>query len=191
MAKRINTVTVTIEASQARKEMDDLRERSEALGKTIRDLKNQRDSKNLKKTSEEWLQIDRQIKEATKSQKELDKLIAEGELKIKGVNDVLSDMSKSTYNELIRAQRQLLTLVKSTKPNTKEYAQYTNQLRDVNKQLDDIRGTWKETESGFSDFFNNLTDHLFRTIARNNKTNFHNLSPYLQWPSKRCPHIFH
>ena len=160
MAKRINTVTVTIEASQARKEMDDLRERSEALGKTIRDLKNQRDSKNLKKTSEEWLQIDRQIKEATKSQKELDKLIAEGELKIKGVNDVLSDMSKSTYNELIRAQRQLLTLVKSTKPNTKEYAQYTNQLRDVNKQLDDIRGTWKETESGFSDFFKNVAGFL-------------------------------
>lgn len=160
MAKRINTVTVTIEASQARKEMDDLKERSEALGKTIRDLKNQRDSKNLKKTSEEWLKIDRQIKEATKSQKELDKLIAEGELKIKGVNDVLSDMSKSTYNELIRAQRQLLTLVKSTKPNTEDYAKYSAQLRTVNDQIDGIRNSWKDTEENASNFFSNITSFL-------------------------------
>ena len=143
MAKRISTVTVTIEASQARKEMDELRQRSEALGKTIRELKNQRDSKNLTKTSQEWLKIDRQIKEATKSQKELDKLIEEGELKIKGIDDILSDMSKSTYNELQRAQRQLLVLVKSLEPNTKEYEKYNEQLRNVASRIEELKKSWR------------------------------------------------
>lgn len=147
MAKRIDTVTITIDAAAARKEVDALRKRSEELGKSLAEMKKQLEDPGLSKTSAEWKQLNREYKEAKKEQKELNQLVEQGEQSIKGMNDVLANLSKATYNDLIKQQRILQRTIKNTSPDTKKYAELQAALRAVNGQVDKLKAGWKDHEN--------------------------------------------
>jgi TP901 family phage tail tape measure protein len=139
----VKTVTITIDAAQAEKEMKRMEQLSERLGKKIADMKKQLDDPNMEKTSAAWKQLEKDYKAAKKEQRDLNKLIDEGKLAIKGIDDVMDNLSKSTYNELIKQQRILQKAIKSTKPNTDDYVKIQKALRGVNDQLDELRNGWK------------------------------------------------
>lgn len=142
MAKRIDTVTITIDAQAAREEMAKLKKRSDELGKAIAEMKKQLEDPGLQKTSAQWKQLNKQYKDTKQEQKGLNNLIAEGEQSIKGMNDVLSNLSKATYNDLIKQQRTLSRAIKSAKPNTKDYKELQTALRAVNNRVDELRKGW-------------------------------------------------
>lgn len=147
MAKRIDTVTITIDAQAAREEMAKLKKRSDELGKAIAEMKKQLEDPGLQKTSAQWKQLNKQYKDTKREQKELNNLIAEGEQSIKGMNDVLSNLSKATYNDLIKQQRTLSRAIKSAKPNTKDYKELQTALRAVNNRVDELRKGWAAHDS--------------------------------------------
>lgn len=147
MAKRIDTVTITIDAQAAREEMAKLKKRSDELGKAIAEMKKQLEDPGLQKTSAQWKQLNKQYKDAKQEQKELNNLVAEGEQSIKGMNDVLSNLSKATYNDLIKQQRTLSRAIKSAKPNTKDYKELQTALRAVNNRVDELRKGWAAHDS--------------------------------------------
>lgn len=147
MAKRIDTVTITIDAQAAREEMSKLKKRSDELGKAIAEMKKQLEDPGLQKTSAQWKQLNKQYKDTKQEQKELNNLIAEGEQSIKGMNDVLSNLSKATYNDLIKQQRTLSRAIKSAKPNTKDYKELQTALRAVNNRVDELRKGWAAHDS--------------------------------------------
>ncbi len=147
MAKRIDTVTITIDAQAAREEMAKLKKRSDELGKAIAEMKKQLEDPGLQKTSAQWKQLNKQYKDTKQEQKELNNLIAEGEQSIKGMNDVLSNLSKATYNDLIKQQRTLSRAIKSAKPNTKDYKELQTALRAVNSRVDELRKGWAAHDS--------------------------------------------
>lgn len=147
MAKRIDTVTITIDAQAAREEMAKLKKRSDELGKAIAEMKKQLEDPGLQKTSAQWKQLNREYKDTKQEQKELNNLIAEGEQSIKGMNDVLSNLSKATYNDLIKQQRTLSRAIKSAKPNTKDYKELQTALRAVNNRVDELRKGWAAHDS--------------------------------------------
>lgn len=147
MAKRIDTVTITIDAAAARKEVDALRKRSEELGKSLAEMKKQLEDPGLSKTSAEWKQLNREYKELKREQKELNQLVEQGEQSIKGMNDVLANLSKATYNDLIKQQRILQRTIKNTSPDTKKYAELQAALRAVNNRVDELRNGWAAHDS--------------------------------------------
>lgn len=147
MGKRIDTVTITIDAAAARKEVDALRKRSEELGKSLAEMKKQLEDPGLSKTSAEWKQLNREYKELKREQKELNQLVEQGEQSIKGMNDVLANLSKATYNDLIKQQRILQRTIKNTSPDTKKYAELQAALRTVNGQVDKLKAGWKAHDS--------------------------------------------
>lgn len=147
MAKRIDTVTITIDAAAARKEVDALRKRGEELGKSLAEMKKQLEDPGLSKTSAEWKQLNREYKELKREQKELNQLVEQGEQSIKGMNDVLANLSKATYNDLIKQQRILQRTIKNTSPDTKKYAELQAALRAVNGQVDKLKAGWEDHEN--------------------------------------------
>ena len=156
----VKTVTITIDAVQAEKEMKRMEQLSERLGKKLADMKSQLDDPNLEKTSAAWKQLEKEYKAVKKEQRDLNKLIDEGKLAIKGVDNVLENLSKSTYNELIKQQRILQKAIKNTRPDDEAYVKIQKALRGVNDQLDELKKGWKDHDGQIMSTIKRLASYV-------------------------------
>ncbi len=143
MAKRIDTVTITIDAQAAREEMAKLKKRSDELGKSIAEMKKQLDDPGLSKTSAEWKQLNKEYKDAKKEQKELNDLIDQGVRAIEGMDDVLANLSNARYNDVIKQQKTLLRSIKNAVEGTEDYAKLQEALHAVTTRIEELKNSWK------------------------------------------------
>ena len=61
------------------------------------------------------------------------------------LDDVLNNLDSKSFEDLQAAAEKLQAELKQTAQNTEEFATKSAQLRDVNKQLDEVKDNWKET----------------------------------------------
>lgn len=112
--------------------------------------------KRLTKTAED---LDKQLqaalaagdkKQATKLQRELDKVNRElnrTESAAKGTGIVLNDLSNSSIHGLRNALKYLQKELRMTKPNTQDWNEYAEQIKEVQARIDELNGELEEQKS--------------------------------------------
>ncbi len=117
--------------------------------------------KRLRQSAED---LDKQIqaamdagknKEANKLRRELEKVLKEfnkTESAAKGTGIVLNNLSNSSIYGLRNALKYLQNELRSTRPDTEAWRNYTRQIKEVQARIDELNGELKESQSTWSKF---------------------------------------
>ena len=145
MAKKreFNVETITIDAQPAVNAIKKLDGTLGSLRSTIKGVKQERQDALLANNLELYGKLTKKLEDLGAQYKNLRALQRNIVTEVKNINDVLANMSNATYNELIQLQGQLQRAIKSAKPNTDDYKNLENTLRDVNARVEELKSTWK------------------------------------------------
>ena len=145
MAKKreFNVETITIDAQPAVNAIKKLDGTLASLRSTIKGVKQERQDALLANNLELYGKLTKKLEDLGAQYKNLRALQRNIVTEVKNINDVLANMSNATYNELIQLQGQLQRAIKSAKPNTDDYKNLENTLRDVNARVEELKSTWK------------------------------------------------
>lgn len=145
MAKKreFNVETITIDAQPAVNAIKKLDGTLGNLRSTIKGMKQERQDALLAGDMEMYGKLTKKLEDLGAQYKNLRTLQRNIVTEVKNINDVLANMSNATYNELIQLQGQLQRAIKSAKPNTDDYKNLENTLRDVNARVEELKSTWK------------------------------------------------
>ena len=145
MAKKreFNVETITIDAQPAVNAIKKLDGTLASLRSTIKGVKQERQDALLANNLELYGKLTKKLEDLGAQYKNLRALQRNIVTEVKNINDVLDNMSNATYNELIQLQGQLQRAIKSAKPNTDDYKNLENTIRDVNARVEELKSTWK------------------------------------------------
>ena len=145
MAQRNETIKITIDSDNALRAFDALEARAKEVGKRLKEVNKELNDDSI--SDQRRGQLVRERKELMQMQKEYNAVLQNTVREYKNIESVLSNISGATYNELIRAQRQLNKEIKSAKPNTDEYIKMQEQLRLINERVEELKDGWKQQEN--------------------------------------------
>lgn len=145
MAKKreFNVETITIDAQPAVNAIKKLDGTLASLKSTIKGVKQERQEALLAGDMESFGKLTKELEDLGAAYKNVRALQRNVVTEVKGINDVLANLSKATYNELIQLQGQLQRAIKSAEPETDDYKNLQDALRDVNARVEELKGTWK------------------------------------------------
>lgn len=145
MAKKreFNVETITIDAQPAVNAIKKLDGTLASLKSTIKGVKQERQEALLAGDMESFGKLTKELEDLGAAYKNVRALQRNVVTEVKGINDALANLSKATYNELIQLQGQLQRAIKSAKPETDDYKNLQDALRDVNARVEELKGTWK------------------------------------------------
>ena len=132
----IANVGVTIDGKQAQDTLKALQTSVDLTSKKVEELKKKLDEglfdADKGETESTVKQELKQAEKDLKSYKKTQRSIIQTQ---KGVDDVLANLSKSSYNELTRTRGLLLSSIKSLDPATNKYKQKIGELRRLNEEI--------------------------------------------------------
>ena len=132
---------VTLNGQQAQAQIDDLKKRASDLNKQLEEIgkKEGPKSKAYKDLKNELDATNKAVKQAEKD--------------IKTYDTVIKNLNGSTLNQLQAALKNLQQRLRATKPDTKEFKEYSKAIKDVRARMRELEGQGKQTQKLFGGFF--------------------------------------
>ena len=135
---------VTLNGQQAQAQIDDLKKRASDLNKQLEEIgkKEGPKSKAYKDLKNELDATNKAVKQAEKD--------------IKTYETVVNNLNGSTLNQLQASLKNLQKRLRDTKPDTKEFKEYSKAIKDVRARMRELEGQGKQTQKLFGGFFTKI-----------------------------------
>ena len=163
MAAKNTTVSIGIvlNGKQASMQIEAMQEKVDRLTESLAKMRIKLADKSQWGKDETEATIKADIKQAEKDLKTAKQVYKNVVSTIRGIEEVLKDISHSNYNELTRTKGLILSAIKSLDPLSDEYEKKIRQLQELQDEIAkrsiDVRGSM--TEQKASDVMANLKDY--------------------------------
>ena len=138
MAANVNStisIGVAINSRQADLQFEALKEKIDRTKQSLEEMQQKLLDPNQWGSDETAETIKADIKRQEKDLKSMQKMYDERAKMIKGIEEVLSEMSKSSYNELTRTRGLMLSAIRGLDPTTEAYQIKVEQLQQLQEEI--------------------------------------------------------
>lgn len=166
MAKNsMTTLTITINAKQAEDVLEGMKKRLKETSNELENVRNKLNDPKLWGEGDTYQGLKDLEKQLSKDEKSLKSAVNQAKTTIKGVDEVLANISKASYNELTKVRTTITNTLKNRKRETedeiKAYNETAKRLQKVRDEIAkrdiDLRGAM--TEQKASEVMGNLKDY--------------------------------
>ena len=138
MAANVNStisIGVTINSKQADLQFEALKEKIDRTKQSLEEMQQKLLDPNQWGSDETAETIKADIKRQEKDLKSMQKMYDERAKMIKGIEEVLSEMSEASYNELTRTRGLMLSAIRGLDPTTEKYQEKVEQLQQLQEEI--------------------------------------------------------
>lgn len=141
----MTTLTITINAKQAETVLEGMKKQLKSTSEELEKVREKLNDPKLWGEGETFQGLKQLEKQLAKDEKSLKSAVNQGVSSIKGVDQVLADLTKANYNQLTKTRTTLTNTLKNMDTTTKQYedaAERLQKIRDEIAERDiDIRGS--------------------------------------------------
>ena len=160
------TLTLTINMQQANKVLEAFKKRLATTSNELETVREKLDDPSLWEDGETFQSLTKLEKVLSREEKSLKSVVNQTATSIKGIDEVLSNLSRANYNQLTKTRTTLTNTLKNLETDTKEYREAADRLQKVRDEINsrdvDIRGGM--TRKRAQEVMLNLSDSSYSDI---------------------------